>query len=104
MVRLCGASLALFAFALTVILGLATGNSAEAILQRGLLALFIFCALGMLVGWIGTRVLDEHALHRQEELLSAIQAKTQNAGSENDMSQSEDSAGVDGDGAKPAAI
>lgn len=104
MVRLCGASLALFAFALTVILGLATGNSAEAILQRGLLALFIFCALGMLVGWIGTRVLDEHAVHRQKELFSAIETKDQNAASENDMRQSADSAGVDGGGTKPAAI
>ncbi|GMV97379.1 MAG: hypothetical protein HRF43_04685 [Phycisphaerae bacterium] len=68
MIRLCGAALGLFAFAVTVFLGLAAGNPVPSTLSRALGALFIFCGLGLLTGWVANRVLDEHALRRKREM------------------------------------
>jgi hypothetical protein len=68
MVRLCGASLGLFAFAVTIILGLAAGNLPEAILLRAIWAMFVFCMIGLGAGWVAWRVLDEHATRMHHEL------------------------------------
>lgn len=68
MVRLCGAALGLFAFAVTIFLGLQTGNPVDVTLKRALQALFLFFLVGLCVGWIACRVLDEHALRRNAEL------------------------------------
>jgi hypothetical protein len=70
MIRLCGASLGLFAFSLTIMLGLAAGNPAETILLRSVQAMLIFCGIGLCVGWVASRVLDEHALRRHREMFS----------------------------------
>ena len=66
MIRLCGAALGLLAFAVTLILGLLAGNPVEAVLLKGIWALFIFCGLGLSVGWVACRIIDEYAadLHR----------------------------------------
>jgi len=68
MVRLCGAALALFAFAVTIFLGLHAGNPADVTLARALQALLLFFLVGLSVGWFASRVLDEHALRRNAEL------------------------------------
>ena len=68
MVRLCGACLSLFAFAIVIFLGLLAGNPVEVTLWRGLWGLLVFFGLGLIVGWVAHRVLDEHALRRRKEL------------------------------------
>lgn len=68
MVRLCGAALGFLAFATTVFLGLIAGNPIEAILIRAIQALFLFFFLGLFVGWIAYRVVDEYAIGRHREM------------------------------------
>lgn len=68
MVRLCGAALGFLAFGVTVLLGLIAGNPVETILLRAVWALILFCAGGLLIGWITWRVLDDHALRRHREM------------------------------------
>lgn len=70
MVRLCGAALGLLAFAATIVLGVLADNSFEITLLRAVRALVIFCVLGVGVGWVARRVLDEHALRRHRELFA----------------------------------
>ncbi|HOW73151.1 MAG TPA: hypothetical protein PKY77_21345 [Phycisphaerae bacterium] len=72
MVRLCGAYLALFAFSITVLLGLSAGNPIEVILPRAIWALVLFCAIGLSAGWVGSRILDEHALRRSREMFTEV--------------------------------
>ena len=68
MVRLSGAALGLFAFCVTILLGLAAGNPANVTLLRALWAMLIFCVIGLCVGWVAYRVLDEHAVRRHREM------------------------------------
>ena len=68
MVRLMGASLGFFAFAITIFLGLTAGNPFETTLQRAMQAMFVFFALGLAVGWIAYRVIDEHSLKQHRAL------------------------------------
>jgi hypothetical protein len=68
MARLCGATLGLFAFSITIFLSLSS-HSLEETIGRALTAMFVFCGMGLVVGWIAGRVLDEYALARKRELL-----------------------------------
>ena len=68
MVRLSGAVLGLFAFCVTILLGLAAGNPADVTLFRALWAMLIFCVIGLCAGWVAYRVLDEHAVRRHREM------------------------------------
>ena len=80
MVRLCGAALGLFAFSITILLGLLAGNPANVVLLRALQAMLAFCLLGMCAGWVAYRVLDEHALRKHREMFPAEAQTEQNAG------------------------
>lgn len=73
MIRLCGACLALFAFSITLLFGLFAGNPIEVILPRAIWALVLFCAIGLSVGWVGCRVLDEHSLRRHREMFTEVE-------------------------------
>lgn len=68
MVRLTGAALGFLAFAITILLGLAAGNSTETTLVRAMQAMFMFFALGLFVGWVACRVIDEHSIKQHHEL------------------------------------
>jgi hypothetical protein len=68
MIRLCGASLGLFAFSVTIFLGLGAGNPVDVIVLRAVWAMIVFCGIGLGVGWIAHRVIDEHAVRRAREL------------------------------------
>jgi hypothetical protein len=74
MVQVSGACLGLFAFAVTILAGLAAGNPATAILSRALWAMGAFFLLGCLLGYVALRVIDEHAVRRHKELFGAFQA------------------------------
>jgi hypothetical protein len=63
-----GAALGFLAFAITIFLGLSAGNTPETTLTRAMQAMFAFFALGLGVGWVAWRAIDEHALKRHHEL------------------------------------
>lgn len=68
MVRLCGAALGFLAFTVAILLGLWSNNPFDVILIRALWAMVGFFVLGLASGWVAWRVLDEHALRRDQEL------------------------------------
>ncbi|NLX22868.1 MAG: hypothetical protein GXY55_14545 [Phycisphaerae bacterium] len=73
MVRLSGAALGLLAFSVAIIQGLAAGNPVEVILGRAIWALLLFCVLGLIVGYVAQRVLDEHTVRRHGELFKEVE-------------------------------
>ena len=66
--RLCGATLGLFAFSVTIFLSLAAQNTIEETLWRAWIAMICFCGIGLLVGWMVSRVLDEYAVQKKLDL------------------------------------
>jgi len=73
MVRHCGACLGLFAFSIAILHGLMVDNPAETTLVRGLGAMFAFCLIGLCVGWVAQRILDEHAVRRHGEMFKVVE-------------------------------
>ena len=73
MVRLCGASLGLFAFAIAILQGLLAGNPTPVVLSRALWALLAFSIIGLIVGWVSYRVLDEHTSQLNREMFSEVE-------------------------------
>ncbi len=68
MIRRATGVLALLAFSIVVLGGLARGNSVDFILQRALWAMGLFCLLGLVVGWAADRVVREHRSKQYEEV------------------------------------
>ena len=68
MIRRATGVLALLAFSIVVLGGLARGNSVEFILPRALWAMALFCLLGLVVGWSADRVVREHCAEHHEEV------------------------------------
>jgi len=66
--RLTGAALGLLAFTVTVISGMVVENPVTVTLSRSILALFIFCLLGMALGAAAQAVVAEHESRRVEEI------------------------------------
>ncbi len=69
MIRLCGACLGLLGFAITILRGLWAGNPADVILSRALWVLVAFCGLGMSMGWVGWRIVQEYAARQEQAAL-----------------------------------
>jgi hypothetical protein len=79
MVRLCGAALGLFAFAIAILQGLLVNNPTETTLIRAVQAMFAFCVIGLCVGWVAQRILDEHAIRRNNEMFKVIDEEEEEA-------------------------
>lgn len=79
MVRLTGATLGFFAFAVTIFIGMAAGNPTETTLVRAMQAMFVFFALGIAVGYVGCRVVDEHSVTRHRELFPESEPQPESA-------------------------
>lgn len=79
MVRLCGAALGFLAFAIAIVQGLLVNNPTDVTIFRAVKALFVFCVIGLCVGYVAHRVLDEHALRRHKEMFQEVD-EDQNAG------------------------
>jgi len=82
MVRLCGAALGLLAFTVTILVGLSAGNPVESVLQRAVWALFAFCVLGLILGWVAYRVIDEYALRMHKEMFPSEEELAELEGSQ----------------------
>ncbi len=66
--RFAGASLGLLAFSVTAIAGLYVQNPVNVTLSRSILALFIFCSIGLVLGAAAQRVIDEHQQNHAREI------------------------------------
>lgn len=75
MIRTCGASLALLAFGVTILRGVAVGNPAEVVLSRALWALVVFLFIGLGAGWVAQTVIEEHHQLKMEEEAKAREAE-----------------------------
>ena len=64
--RFAGAGLGLLAFAVTTTAGLIAQVPADVTLSRSILALFLFCVIGLLLGGVAQCVINEH--RKAEEL------------------------------------
>ena len=91
--RYAGASLGLLAFTIVLIAGLFTQNPANVTLSRGILALFIFCLIGLVLGTAAQKVISEHEQKRESEIRDRYQdddGKSPDA--ENETTSAEESA------------
>ena len=70
MIRRAGACLGLFAFCITIIRGLAVGNSPESILGKALWAMAVFFALGLVLGALAQMIVQEHIDRRTKEAVA----------------------------------
>jgi hypothetical protein len=93
MVRLCGACLGLFAFSIAIIQGLMVDNPTETTLVRGVEAMFAFCVIGLGVGWVAQRILDEHTVRRNGEMFKVIEEEEEESSQQTQTATSDDSRG-----------
>ena len=66
--RYAGACLGLLAFTIVIIAGLFTQNPVTVTLSRSVLALFIFCVIGLVLGTAAQKVVAEHERKRESEI------------------------------------
>lgn len=67
--RFAGASLGLLAFTVAVVAGIYVQNPVTVTLSRGILALFLFCGIGLVLGAAAQLVVNEHERRRESEIL-----------------------------------
>ena len=65
MTRIIAAQLGLFAFGVTVCVGLFVGNSFSTVVTRALTAMIVVAMTGYLAGWAGRIILRDHLLQRK---------------------------------------
>lgn len=70
--RYAGASLGLLAFTIAVFGGLVARNPFTVVLSRGILALFVFCFIGLVLGHFAQRVVADHARTREAEIRARL--------------------------------
>jgi ACR3 family arsenite efflux pump ArsB len=85
MVRLTGACAGMLAFSVAIIRGLSVGNSAEIILQRAIVALIVFCGIGLILGWMARHIIVEYALNREKEIMARFQEQAPEGGLESEV-------------------
>lgn len=66
--RFAGASLGLLAFTITIVAGLFAHNPVAVTLSRSILALFLFCILGLVLGTAAQFVIAEYEQNRESEI------------------------------------
>ena len=66
--RFAAASLGLLAFCVSVIAGLFVQNPVTVTLSRSILALFVFCIIGLVLGGAAQMVIAEHERNRQSAI------------------------------------
>lgn len=71
--RYAAASLGLAAFTVVLVAGLLTQNPVTTTLSRGILALFLFCFIGLILGGAAQLIIAEHQRAREAEIHGRIQ-------------------------------
>lgn len=65
--RFAGACLGLLAFGVCAVAGLLVQNPVAVTLSRSVLALFVFCLIGFILGSAAQMIVTEHAARRESE-------------------------------------
>ena len=78
--RFAGASLGLLAFAVSAAAGLLVQNPVSVTLSRSVLALFVFCIIGLLLGSAAQMVIAEHERNRESEIRKRYEKDSTGAG------------------------
>lgn len=96
--RFTGAGLGLLAFAVTVIAGLIARNPVTVTLSRGILALFLFFMIGLVLGLVAQYVINEHETAREARIREKYKddetpSATDRPGTQADPSAPQDSSG-----------
>lgn len=73
MIRTCGGALGLLGFSIAVMQGLWVGNPTDVILVRAIWSLILMCMLGLVVGWMALRILDEHSVAKHQEMFREVE-------------------------------
>ena len=90
--RFAGAMLGLLAFTITVFAGLWVHNPVSVTLSRSILALFIFCVIGLVLGGAAQLVVTEHEKKRESEIRERFHKEpsgAEEAGRENKSTEDE---------------
>jgi hypothetical protein len=66
--RFAGATLGLLAFCITAVAGLCVNNPVAVTLSRSILALFVFCIIGLALGAAVELVVREYERTREEQI------------------------------------
>ena len=74
--RAAGAGLGLLAFSITVFSGMLVQNPITVTLSRSILALFLFCMLGLCLGTVAEIVVREYEHGRRAEILETFRKDT----------------------------
>jgi len=74
--RFAGAVLGLLAFAVTIIAGLCVRNPVTVTLSRSILATFVFCVIGLVLGAMIQLVVAEHEKGRRAEILDRYRGES----------------------------
>jgi galactitol-specific phosphotransferase system IIC component len=67
MIRRVAGAMALIAFALCLIMGILAGNPFVTTLERALQAMFVLFFVGLVVGWMAQRMLDENLSDQEKK-------------------------------------
>ena len=84
--RYAGASLGLLAFSVSILAGLFVQNPVSVTLSRSIIALFVFCVIGLVLGSAAQVVVAEHEKNRKSEIQKRFRvepADTDAGGGEN---------------------
>ncbi|MBI4717313.1 MAG: hypothetical protein HY763_05875 [Planctomycetes bacterium] len=73
--RYVGAGLGLLAFSVSVVAGLVVQNPPIVTLSRSILALFVFCFLGLVLGYAAQLVVREHEKGREAEIRRRLEVQ-----------------------------
>lgn len=66
--RYAGSMLGLLAFLIVIVAGLLVQNPVTVTLSRGILALFVFCIIGLVLGGAAQLVVAEYERNQRDEL------------------------------------
>lgn len=67
----------LLAFALAIVQGVRVDNPATTIITRAIIGMFIFTALGSMLGWIANVILDEYIRPRSQDFITELDGGSQ---------------------------
>jgi hypothetical protein len=80
MINSIAAQIALLAFALAIVAGLAAGNSPATVLTRALIAMVAGMSIGKLVAWSSKLVLRDHLQRKKRAIDEAHDAAVKRSG------------------------
>ncbi len=86
--RITGACLGLLAFVTAIISGLIAGHEPRDILSRSIIAMIVFCLIGLAAGAAVSIVVREHVRNREAKLDDETTTANEESGSENSSTSS----------------